>query len=79
VPHRAAHHARFLMRNGDLPSEGREVDGNGRILRAQVMVSEKAGCTSDEALGLMALRADALDQSLIQVANDVIDGRVRLD
>ena len=55
------------------------MDGNGRILRAHDMVSEKAGCTSGEALGMMALRADTLDQSLIQVANDVIDGRVQLD
>ena len=55
------------------------MDGNGRILRAQDMVSETAGCTSDEALGMMALRADTLDQSLVQVANDVIDGRVRLE
>jgi AmiR/NasT family two-component response regulator len=43
------------------------------VARASGMVSVQAGCTCDEAVALMVARAAAQDQTLMQVAEAVLD------
>jgi hypothetical protein len=47
--------------------------------RAQAMVSIQADCSLDEALELMMQVARAADESLEQVAVEIVNGNVRFD
>jgi hypothetical protein len=50
-----------------------------RVREATGIVAVQARCGLDEALRLLANRADALLQSLEHTALDVIDGIIRFD
>jgi hypothetical protein len=52
-------------------------DFSDRVRQAQVMVAESAKCSLDEALELMTGDADLSDESLEQVADDILSGRVQ--
>jgi hypothetical protein len=49
------------------------------VYQAQGMVSVQAECTLDEALSRMKIVAAATNATLEQVADDVINRRVRFD
>ena len=48
-----------------------------RVSQASGMVSVQAGCTVAEALELMRARAQATDQTLLEVASAVVERRTR--
>ena len=43
------------------------------------MVMVQADCTADEALALLEQRARALDRTLDEIAEEVIDRKIRFD
>jgi len=47
------------------------------IAQAQGMVSEQAACALDDALVMMRDRAQVHHQTLTEIADDVIDRRIR--
>jgi hypothetical protein len=51
-------------------------DFSDRVRQAQAMVAESAKCSLDDALELMTGDADLSDESLEQVADDVLSGRL---
>ena len=54
-------------------------DFSPRVRQAQAMVAETAKCSLDDALELMTSDADLSDESLEQVAEEVLSGRLRFD
>jgi hypothetical protein len=50
-----------------------------RVHQATGMISAQAGCSLGEAMQLLIIRADAVDESIEDVALDVIDGVTRFD
>ena len=46
---------------------------------AQFLVSEQLGCSAEEALRLLTGVAQAADETLEQVAAEVVSGNVRFD
>ena len=52
---------------------------SGQVRSAQGMVAAQVGCTLEEALRLIAARADATDLTLDEVAVAVIERRIRFD
>jgi hypothetical protein len=52
-------------------------DFSDRVRQAQVMVAETAKCSPADALELMTSSADLDDESLEQVAEEVLSGRLR--
>ena len=54
-----------------------EMDFSARVREAQRMVAEQAKCSLDDALELMTGSADLTDESLEQVAEEVLSGRVQ--
>ena len=53
-----------------------EKDFSARVRQAQAMVAESAKCSLDDALELMTGSADVTDESLEQVAEEILSGRV---
>ena len=53
------------------------MDFSDRVREAQRMVAEQAKCALDDALELMTGSADLTDESLEQVAEEVLSGRVQ--
>jgi hypothetical protein len=51
-------------------------DFSDRVRHAQAMVAETAKCSPDDALELMTSSADLDDESLEQVAEEVLSGRL---
>jgi len=51
-------------------------DFSDRVRQAQAMVAESAKCSLDDALELMTGDADLSDESLEQVAEEVLSGRL---
>jgi len=51
-------------------------DFSERVRQAQAMVAESAKCSLDDALELMTGDADLSDESLEQVAEEVLSGRL---
>ena len=51
-------------------------DFSDRVRQAQAMVAESAKVSPDEALELMTVDADLSDESLEQIAEDILSGRV---
>jgi hypothetical protein len=54
-------------------------DFSERVRQAQAMVAETAKCSPDDALELMTSSADLDDESLEQVAEEILSGRLRFD
>ena len=54
-------------------------DFSPRVRQAQAMVAESAKCSLDEALALMTSDADLDDESLEQVAEEVLTGKLHFD
>jgi hypothetical protein len=54
-------------------------DFSDRVREAQAMVAESAKCSLDDALELMTGDADLSDESLEQVAEEIISGRLHFD
>ena len=54
-------------------------DFSDRVREAQAIVSETAKCSLDEALALMTSEADLDDESLEQIAAEVLGGRLHFD
>ena len=54
-------------------------DFSDRVREAQATVAETAKCSLDEALALMTGDADLSDESLEQVAEEILGGRLRFD
>jgi hypothetical protein len=54
-------------------------DFSDRVRQAQAVVAESAKCSLDEALELMTGDADLSDESLEQVADEVLSGRLHFD
>jgi len=54
-------------------------EGESVLVRAQRLVSRQAGCSLQEALGLMQDTATASDVSLPMLAECVLDGSVTFD
>ena len=54
-------------------------DFSDRVRQAQAMVAESAKCSLDDALELMTGDADLSDESLEQVAEEIISGRLHFD
>jgi hypothetical protein len=52
------------------------MDFSARVRQAQAMVAETAKCSPDDALELMTSSADLDDESLEQVAEEVLSGRL---
>jgi hypothetical protein len=50
-----------------------------RVLQAQGMVAAQLGCSMEEALGRLRVRADATGQPLEELSLDVLDGIVRFE
>jgi hypothetical protein len=50
-----------------------------RVHQAQGMVAAQLGCSLEEALGRLRVRADATGQPLEELALDVLDGIVRFE
>jgi hypothetical protein len=50
-----------------------------RVHQAQGMVAAQLGCSMEEALGRLRVRADATGQALDELALDVLDGIVRFE
>jgi len=51
-------------------------DFSPRVRQAQAMVAETAKCSLDDALELMTGDADLSDESLEQVAEEILSGRL---
>jgi hypothetical protein len=51
-------------------------DFSDRVRQAQAMVAESAKCSLDDALELMTGDADFSDESLEQVAEEVLSGKL---
>jgi hypothetical protein len=51
-------------------------DFSDRVRKAQAMVAESAKCSLDDALELMTGDADLSDESLEQVAEEILSGRL---
>ena len=51
-------------------------DFSDRVRQAQAMVAESAKCSLDDALELMTGDADLSDESLEQVAEEILSGRL---
>jgi hypothetical protein len=60
----------------DSPDPGALSD---RVHQAQGMVAAQLGCSMEEALGRLRVRADANGQALDELALDVLDGIVRFE
>jgi hypothetical protein len=54
-------------------------DFSPRVREAQAMVADTAKCSLDDALALMTGDADLSDESLDQVAEEILSGRLRFD
>ena len=54
-------------------------DFSDHVREAQAMVAETAKCSLDDALALMTGDADLSDESLEQVAEEILSGRLRFD
>ena len=52
------------------------MDFSARVRQAQEMVAESAKCSLDDALELMTGAADLTDESLEQIADEILSGRV---
>jgi AmiR/NasT family two-component response regulator len=50
-----------------------------RVYQAQGMVAVQAGCSLDEALALMRNTAEAVEETLERVADEVVNRNVRFD
>jgi hypothetical protein len=50
-----------------------------RVHQATGMISAQADCSLEEALQLLIIRADAAQESIEDMALDVIDGVIRFD
>jgi len=61
----------------DVPSDPGPL--SDRVLQAQGMVAAQLGCSMEEALGRLRVRADAIGQPLDDLALDVLDGIVRFE
>lgn len=55
------------------------MDFSDRVRRAQAIVAETAKCSPEDALELMTSAADLDDESLDQVAEEVLSGRLHFD
>ena len=51
-------------------------DFSARVCEAQAMVAESAKCSLDDALELMTGDADFSDESLEQVAEEILSGKL---
>jgi hypothetical protein len=51
-------------------------DFSARVRQAQAMVAESAKCSLDDALELMTGDADFSDESLEQVAEEILSGKL---
>jgi hypothetical protein len=54
-------------------------DFSPRVRQAQAMVAETAKCSLDDALELMTGDADLSNESLEQVAEEILSGRLHFD
>jgi hypothetical protein len=52
---------------------------SNRVAQATGMISVQAGCSVDDALLLLGVRAEALGSSMEDTALDVLDGVIRFD
>lgn len=52
-------------------------DFSARVRQAQELVAESAKCSLDDALELMTDSADLTDESLEQLADEILSGRVQ--
>jgi hypothetical protein len=55
------------------------MDFSARVREAQAKVAETAKCSLDDALALMTSEADLDDESLEQVAEEILSGRLHFD
>ena len=55
------------------------MDFSDRVRQAQAIVAETAKCSPEDALELMTSAADLDDESLDQVAEEVLSGRLHFD
>ena len=53
------------------------MDFSPRVRQAQQMVAEAAKCSLDDALELMTGSADLTDESLEQIAEEILSGKVQ--
>jgi len=56
-----------------------EMDFSARVREAQAIVAETAKCSPEDALELMTSTANLEYESLDQVADEVLSGRLRFD
>jgi hypothetical protein len=52
-------------------------DFSARVRQAQAAVAESAKCSLDDALELMTDSADLADESLEQIAEEILSGRLQ--